>query len=285
MHVSAFDLAKQGQLTGSLNKMPAIFNQPVLYSLSVGNQELELNKLLGKKLSLEYQGAIYCRHCSRQTKKSFNQGFCYPCFKKLPQCDRCIVSPEKCHYSEGTCRDSRWGEQFCMTDHIVYLANSSGLKVGITRANQIPVRWIDQGATQGLPFFRVSTRYQSGLLETQFKRFVSDRTNWRAMLKGSADIIDLKQAAAELMDMNRSGVEILQKEFGVHAIQFLSDAQTWVFEYPVQTYPTKVTSQSFDKAALIEGVLLGIKGQYLILDTGVLNIRKHTAYQIRVSVS
>ena len=194
------------------------------------------------------------------------------------------MSPEKCHYHEGTCRDSEWGEKFCMTDHIVYLANSSGLKVGITRATQIPTRWIDQGAVQALPFMRVATRQQSGLVETLFKEFVSDRTNWRAMLKGSADFIDLKASAVDLLEMNRSRIEALQDQFGVQAIQPILEPEMVDIEYPVLEYPTKVTSMSFDKKPVIEGVLQGIKGQYLILDTGVINIRKHTSYQISVSV-
>ncbi|MGI9281800.1 MAG: DUF2797 domain-containing protein [Endozoicomonas sp.] len=274
-------------LSGALRKMESVLKngQPVEYQLPVGDDLLPMNELMGKKLTLEYQGAINCSHCGRKTKKSFSQGFCYPCFKKLPQCDSCIMSPEKCHYHEGTCRDSAWGEQFCMTDHVVYLANSSGLKVGITRATQVPTRWVDQGATQALPFVRVSTRLQSGLIETLFKEFVSDRTNWRAMLKGTADPLDLKTQAADLLDMNRSRLEALQEQFGLQAITPVVDPEIVDIRYPVEQYPVKVTSMSFDKKPVIEGVLQGIKGQYLILDTGVINIRKHTSYQVNVSVA
>ena len=283
--MSALDLAMKGQLVGHLSKMTAVYAEPVNYSLVIDEHQLHLNELLGKKLTLEYSGVIHCCYCGRKTKKSFSQGACYSCFRKLPQCDMCIMSPEKCHYEQGTCRDASWGEQFCMTDHIVYLANSSGLKVGITRASQMPTRWIDQGATQALPWFRVSTRYQSGRLETLFKRAVSDRTNWRAMLKGPAERLDLKRSAAELVAMNKSDLDSLQATFGIQAIQEIVDAQEWWFNYPVQTYPVKVTSLSFDKTPVIEGTLLGVKGQYLIFDTGVTNIRKHTAYQVKVSVS
>lgn len=272
-------------LTGALSKMDTRLEGPVAYQLPVGDQRLPLNELLGKKLTLEYQGEINCCHCGRKTKKSFSQGYCYPCFKKLPQCDSCIMSPEKCHHHLGTCRDPEWGTQFCMTDHIVYLANSSGLKVGITRASQVPTRWIDQGASQALPFMRVSTRLQSGLLETLFKEFVNDRTNWRAMLKGPAEPLDLKASAEDLLNMNASRIQALQEQCGIQAIQPLPEAEVVEIEYPVAQYPSKVTSQSFDKKPLIEGVLEGIKGQYLILDTGVINIRKHTSYQVSVSVA
>jgi hypothetical protein len=277
------------------NNEPSAGKLTVTYQLPVGDSLLSLNELMGKKLTLEYQGAINCCHCGRKTKKSFSQGFCYPCFKKLPQCDTCIMSPEKCHYHLGTCRDSEWGDTFCMTDHVVYLANSSGIKVGITRATQIPTRWIDQGATQALPIMRVSTRQQSGLVETIFKEFVNDRTNWRAMLKGAAEPLDLKASAIDLLDMNRSRIEALQEQFGIQAItplvhsggsdpEVVSDAKIVEIQYPVEQYPAKVTSMSFDKMPLIEGVLQGVKGQYLILDTGVINIRKHTSYQVSVSV-
>lgn len=271
-------------LTGSLSKMVSELQGTVVYQLPIGDSLLPMNELIGKKITLDYQGAIHCCYCGRKTKKSFSQGFCYPCFKKLPQCDTCIMSPEKCHYHQGTCRDASWGEQFCMTDHIVYLANSSGLKVGITRATQVPTRWIDQGAIQAMPFIRVSTRLQSGLLETLFKEFVSDRTNWRAMLKGVVEPLDLQASARELLDMNRSRIEALQDQHGLQAIMPLENPEVVEIQYPVETYPTRVTSLSFDKSETIEGVLQGIKGQYLILDTGVINIRKHTSYQVSVSV-
>lgn len=278
-------IVSAGAMTGSLGKMHAQLQngQPVDYQLPVGEQLLPLNELLGRRLSMEYLGEIHCCHCGRKTKKSFSQGYCYPCFRKLPQCDSCIVSPEKCHYHQGTCRDPAWGERFCMTEHIVYLANSSGLKVGITRASQVPTRWIDQGASQAMAFIRVSTRQQSGFLEVLFKEFVNDRTNWRAMLKGPAESLDLLTSAHDLLAMNASRITALQEQFGIQAIVPVESSTVLAIDYPVLEYPTKVTSQSFDKQALIEGTLLGIKGQYLLLDTGVINIRKHTAYQVRVT--
>ena len=136
---------------GALDKMAARLDAPVQYAFRLGELQVPVNPLIGKTLRLEYLGAIHCSHCGRKTNKSFSQGYCYPCFKKLPQCDLCIVSPEKCHHELGTCRDPEWGTSFCMTDHVVYLANSSGIKVGITRATQLPTRWLDQGATQALP--------------------------------------------------------------------------------------------------------------------------------------
>lgn len=268
---------------GALNKMAVRLGDPVQYAFRLGEEKVPVNPLIGKSLRLEYLGEIHCTHCGRRTNKSFSQGYCYPCFKKLPQCDSCIVSPEKCHHELGTCRDPQWGEQFCMTDHVVYLANSSGIKVGITRATQLPTRWLDQGASQALPILRVATRQQSGLVEDLLRSQVADRTNWRALLKGDAVPVDLAAMREQLFNGCREGLEALQRRFGLQAIQLLDDAETVEIRYPVEVYPSKIASFDLDKTPVVEGTLLGIKGQYLIFDTGVINIRKYTAYQLAVS--
>ena len=268
---------------GALTKMAVRLDSPVQYALRLDDAEVAVNPLLGKTLRLEYLGAIHCTHCGRRTKKSFSQGYCYPCFTRLAQCDSCIVSPEKCHFEAGTCREPGWGEQFCMTDHVVYLANSSGVKVGITRATQLPTRWLDQGASQALPILRVATRQQSGLVEDLLRSQVADRTNWRALLKGDAAPVDLAAVREQLFDSCREGLEALQQRFGLQAIQPLADAEAVEIRYPVEAYPSKIASFDLDKNPLVEGTLLGIKGQYLILDTGVINIRKYTAYQVAAS--
>ncbi|MCP1642659.1 hypothetical protein J2T41_002266 [Pseudomonas citronellolis] len=263
--------------------MSARLESPVQYAFRLGEAEVAVNPLIGKTLRLEYLGAIHCCHCGRKTKKSFSQGYCYPCFTKLAQCDSCIVSPEKCHYDEGTCREPAWGERFCMTDHVVYLANSSGVKVGITRATQVPTRWIDQGARQALPILRVATRQQSGLVEDLLRSQVADRTNWRALLKGEAEPLDLAAIREQLFDHCAEGLRELQQRFGLQAIQPVSDIEPIEIRYPVQAYLAKITSFDLDKTPVVEGTLQGIKGQYLIFDTGVINIRKYTAYQLAIS--
>ncbi|UCP00147.1 DUF2797 domain-containing protein [Metapseudomonas lalkuanensis] len=270
---------------GALSKMSVRLETPVQYGFRLGEADIAANPLIGKHLRLEFLGAIHCIHCGRKTKKSFSQGYCYPCFTKLAQCDSCIVSPEKCHYDEGTCREPEWGERFCMTDHVVYLANSSGVKVGITRASQVPTRWIDQGASQALPIMRVATRQQSGLVEDLLRSQVADRTNWRAMLKGEAPPLDLQGIRDELFDHCADGIRALQDRFGLQAIQPVSDVQPIEISYPVDAYPTKVVSFDLDKTPVVEGTLRGIKGQYLILDTGVINLRKFTAYQLAISAA
>lgn len=267
---------------GALTKMAVRLDAPVQYALRLDDRELPLNPLIGQTLRLEYLGAIHCSHCGRKTKKSYAQGYCYPCMTRLAQCDSCIMSPEKCHYEAGTCREPSWGEQFCMTDHVVYLANSSGVKVGITRATQLPTRWLDQGASQALPILRVATRQQSGLVEDLLRSQVADRTNWRALLKGDAEPVDLPAVREQLFDTCREGLEALQQRFGLQAIQPLAEASVVEMRYPVAAYPAKIASFDLDKNPVVEGTLQGIKGQYLIFDTGVINIRKYTAYQMAV---
>ncbi|MEH6551087.1 MAG: DUF2797 domain-containing protein [Pseudomonadales bacterium] len=262
--------------------MVTTHDTPISYQLPLGDELVSLNQYIGKPVSLEYLGNISCTHCGRDTKKSFNQGYCYPCFRRLAQCDTCIMSPEKCHYHLGTCREPEWGETWCMQDHYVYLANSSGIKVGITRGTQIPTRWMDQGAIQALPIARVKTRYQSGLLEVVLKKHVTDRTNWRAMLKGGNERQDLVAKWSELRGEIALELAQLRGQQGEECFELL-DQQALSFDYPVNNYPLKVSTHNLDKNPLAEGILEGIKGQYLILDTGVINIRKYTAYHVAFS--
>lgn len=265
---------------GTLRKMSSQLRSPVEYQLRLGDAEVPLNPLLEKKISLHFSGQINCVKCARKTSKSFNQGYCYPCFQRLAECDSCIIHPERCHFDQGTCREPAWGERFCMQDHIVYLANSSGLKVGITRGTQVPTRWVDQGATQALAIIRVRARLQSGAVEVMFKQHVADKTNWRDMLKGEATTLDMHAKAAELISKCESDLKELEDKFGFFAISVLNGVDTVNIEYPVVTYPEKVASLNFDKTPIVEGALLGIKGQYLILDTGVINMRRFSGYEV-----
>jgi len=242
-------------------------------------QSIALNPLIGRKLTLVFHSTIACKNCGTATKKSYSQGFCYPCMTKLAQCDMCIMKPETCHYHLGTCREPEWAEQHCMVDHYVYLSNTSGLKVGITRHTQIPTRWIDQGATQALPIFKVRTRLQSGLVETALSELVSDKTNWRAMLKGSNAPIDLKAQAKVLIPQIADRLSEIKLKYGEDAVKLLNEDVVNIV-FPVSQYLTKISSFNFDKTSTVSGILLGIKGQYLIFEEGVINMRKFSSYQI-----
>ena len=272
----------QVSLSTEQNKETGAVVGSVEYQLPLDDQRVPLNNYLGKVIRLQHTGTIHCVHCGRRSNKSFNQGYCYPCVIKLAQCDICIVSPEKCHYDQGTCREPEWGEQHCMVDHIVYLANSSGIKVGITRETQLPTRWIDQGAVQALPIFRVKTRQQSGLVEDLLRQHVADKTNWRTMLKGEILPADLSAMRDTLYERCDKGLVELEERFGLQSFQRIENVAPVNIEYPVLEHPAKVTSHNMDKNPLVEGTLMGIKGQYLILDNGVINIRKYTAYHVEV---
>lgn len=271
--------------SGGVRKMVSALGDPVSYRLPLGAEEVPVNPLLGQSVTLRYDGAIHCIYCDRKTSKSFNQGYCYPCFKRLARCDSCIVSPQKCHFHAGTCREPDWGLEHCMIEHVVYLAHTSGLKVGITRGSQVPTRWIDQGATQALPLFRVASRLHSGLVEVALARHVGDRTNWQAMLKGAGEPLDLAAEAELLVAAAEGHLNELLAEHGVAAIQRQTDAEETAISYPVLEYPEKVKSLNLDKTPVVGGTLLGIKGQYLIFDTGVINMRKYGGYQLSLTTS
>ena len=258
-------------MNGTIRKLTHTHESPIQYYLPIDKDKIHLNPHVGKKISLEYTGNIFCLECGNKTNKSFNQGYCFPCTQRLASCDMCILRPETCHYHQGTCREPQWGEENCFIPHTIYLANSSGLKVGITRT---PVqRWIDQGAVQAIPILKVANRFESGKVEVFFKQFVADKTNWRKMLKNEVEILDLKAERDRMME-NWDGsldAEIL-------------DEDAYSFDYPVLEYPEKIKSLNFDKTPLVEGTLMGIKGQYLLFDTGVINIRKFAGYECKWSI-
>ncbi|SIO95075.1 DUF2797 domain-containing protein [Vibrio spartinae] len=266
-------------IKGTLSKLRATLSPHTEYYLPVGATEVALNSLIGQPVSLTYTGNIYCCHCGKRTKKSYAQGHCYVCMQKLASCDMCIMKPETCHYEQGTCREPEWALSHCMTDHYVYLSNTSGLKVGITRHSQIPTRWIDQGATQGLPIFKVKSRYISGLIEVELAQHIADKTNWRTLLKEDQDPLALHQQAEKLRPLVADTIEKIRQTYGQDAVTEVNPDITEI-QFPVQQHPTKIVSHNFDKNPEVSGLLQGIKGQYLILDTGVINIRKFTSYEI-----
>lgn len=252
------------------------------YSLPIGEKHLPLNEFIGKQITITFAGEINCIHCGRKTNKSFSQGHCFPCMRSLASCDTCIIKPELCHFHEGTCREPDWGETNCFADHFVYLSNTSGLKIGITRGNQIPTRWVDQGAVAAMPIYRVSNRRISGLLEKPASNLVADKTNWRTMLKGNIPEINLLERFHDIEQELEKIATLIRAEHGEESI-LPADRKMLSIEYPVLEYPIKVASHNLDKAGQAAGKLMGIKGQYLILDTGVLNIRKYTGYSLELS--
>ena len=264
------------QISGPIRKMQTHLNRGIAqYQLPISDKLLNMNDLVGEEITLSFNQTICCQNCGKKTNKSYSQGHCFPCSQKLASCDLCIMKPETCHYHLDTCREPQWGLDNCFSPHVVYLANSSGVKVGITRKKNIPSRWIDQGAISALPILEVDTRLKSGELEMALKQFVNDKTNWRQMLKNEVSPVNLLATKNILLEnikevIHTTGAQILNNE----ALEI---------NYPVVEYPSKINSLNFDKTPTITGVLKGIKAQYLILDSGVLNIRKFSAYNITLT--
>ncbi len=233
-----------------------------------------MNKLLGKQITLEYLGHIHCIKCGRETRKSFAQGYCYPCFSTAPETEECVLRPELCRAHEGVARDMEYAKKHCLSDQVVYLSLTSGIKVGVTRASQVPTRWIDQGAIRALEFARTPNRYMAGLLEVALKNHLADKTNWRKMLSGSdPGDMDLSQEKQRL-------TPLIPTELAAY---INDDMQAVELEYPVLQYPEKIKSLNFEKDPIVSGVLNGIKGQYLMLDQNrVINMRKFGGYLIRL---
>ena len=268
--------------SGVLRMMYSAPATPVEYRLRLGDETIPLNALLGRRLMIRFAGRITCQHCGNLTRKSYGDGYCYPCFKTLARCDLCVVSPDRCHYAAGTCREPAWGEAFCMQPHLVYLANSAGAKVGITKPENLPMRWLDQGATQAVVIMRTRSRFEAGCVEAALARYVSDRTDWRGLIGGDAVRIDLPSLATRLRIDAAVELAALDSRFP-GALSWVSELEPECFEYPVTAYASPANGLSLDAATEIAGTLLGIKGQYLMLDSGVFNVRRHTSYHVDVA--
>jgi Protein of unknown function (DUF2797) len=255
--------------------------QTVHYTLEFeGEVSIDLNALLGKKVQFEFTGKIACQGCGKPIKKVFQAGYCFLCSTRLACCDLCIVRPERCHFHLGTCREPAWGEAHCMQDHFVYLANTSGLKVGMTRAKNIPTRWLDQGAVQALPVLRASTRRLAGYLEVALAKHIPDKTDWRKMLKGPGETRNLIEDGVAIRQQTEAQLCSIADQ-GLGTFEWMTEKAVRAFEYPVLSYPQTITSLSLDKTPHIEGDLLGIKGQYVMLSGGVLNLGKFEGYEVK----
>jgi hypothetical protein len=264
------------KVTGNLLKMVSRLADPVEYTLVIGGDYILANDLIGKEINLEFRNQINCIACGRETKTSFFQGYCFPCFSTLPETDTCVMQPETCRAHEGISRDMEWSKHHCLVDHIVYLALTSSVKVGVTRESQVPTRWIDQGAWKVIRLARTPNRYLAGLLEVTLKSIYTDKTSWQKMLKdqrdGEHDLLEEKERAWEILDPDL-------QEF------FIEDDDITTINYPVTGYPDKVKSVTFDKLHSIEGILKGIRGQYLIFDNNlVFNVRRHNGYLVNLNV-
>jgi hypothetical protein len=261
------------ELTGNIRKMESFKGTEVQYVLPLGDQRVKMNELIGTGISMEYLGHIHCIKCGRETRKSFAQGYCYPCFISAPETEECVLRPELCRAHEGIARDMEYASQHCLIEHIVYLSLTSGIKVGVTRNTQVPTRWIDQGAIRAVEFARTPNRYLAGKMEVALKEHIADKTNWRRMLSGS------EPGDMDLLLEKQRLTPLVPEEL---ASYITDEKQLTELSYPVLRYPDKILSLNFDKDPVVSGMLTGIKGQYLMLDQNrVINLRKFGGYQVR----
>ena len=259
------------KITGGLLKMKAELKAPIHYHLPIGSELIDVNSLINKRIRLTYENDIFCINCGAKTYKSFNQGMCYPCFQSSPLASECIIHPERCQAHLGIGRDMEWETKYHLTPQIVYLALTANAKVGITRKPQIPTRWIDQGAVQTIVLAEAPNRYLAGMIEVSLKAFIADKTHWQKMLKNQIN------PDVNLLELKKEMTQNLSPELRKYVV----DSELLDLSYPVLEYPEKVKSLSFDKLPVVEGVLTGIKGQYLMFDyLNVLNVRKHQGYVV-----
>lgn len=245
----------------------------VSYSLYIGDESISLNELLGKPIQLTATGKKHCIHCGRGVKKLFHSGYCYPCFTTLAECDLCILKPHECHFHLGTCRDEAFADAHCMIPHYVYLAVSSNAKVGLTRKGRQLTRWVDQGASRATLLAELPTRKMAGELEMEIAKHMPDKTDWRKMLK--------QARGDESVNLDEIRQQVVDRLPDLYQPYILSNETTiYEFRYPrLPEAEITLKSHSFDKSDALSGVLIGIKGQYLLLDTGVVNIKKHSGYE------
>ncbi|GLB48983.1 DUF2797 domain-containing protein [Neptunitalea lumnitzerae] len=259
---------------GVLIKMITELADPIQYYLKFANDYINMNQLLDKKIAIKFV-KYECLNC-HLNKPIYRQGFCKSCFFEIPQAADWIMRPElsKAHLNEED-RDLEYEKKVQLQPHIVYLANSSNVKVGVTRKNQVPTRWIDQGAHEAIEVVEVPNRYLAGITEVALKDHVGDKTNWRTMLKNEIKDEDLQEWKHKL------------KEFLPEEVQeyYLPNSTELNLNFPVLEYPTKLKSLNLEKTPEYEGVLKGIKGQYLIFeDNTVFNVRGNEGQVVNISV-
>lgn len=260
--------------TAILEKMQAENSKTIQYYLVFKNGFIHFNQLLNTTISIEFKG-YQCLNC-KKAKKIFRQGFCYDCFMSSPAVGDWIIKPElsTAHLNIED-RNLDYEKRVQLQPHIVYLALSSDVKVGVTRQTQVPIRWIDQGAIQAVPIVEVPNRYLAGITEVALKDYFTDKTSWKKMLTNEISHANLLAERLKIKD-------ILPNETKPY---FVVDPEIYHLNFPVLKYPTKVKSLNLTKTPQHEGKLVGIKGQYLIFEDGIVfNVRSHEGYVVEIKI-
>ncbi|GAA4233161.1 DUF2797 domain-containing protein [Postechiella marina] len=259
---------------GVLTKMETEFSLPIQYYLVFESDFININQLLNKTITIQFV-KYQCLNCGLN-KPIYRQGFDKQCFFKVPQAADWIMRPElsTAHLGKED-RDLEYEKRAQLQPHIVYLANSSNVKVGVTRKQQVPTRWIDQGAHEAIEIVEVPNRYLAGITEVALKDYVADKTNWRKMLKNDIEDENLLEWRARL----KQYIPDEAKEYFIE-----SNTETHL-DFPVNKYPEKPKSLNIKKAQTYTGKLVGIKGQYLIFeDETVFNVRANEGLVVNITV-
>ncbi|WP_334056687.1 DUF2797 domain-containing protein [Polaribacter sp. P097] len=262
------------QYQGVLRKMMTEIGDEVQYYLDMKTDFLNMNQLIAKEIKLSFV-TYECLNCHLE-KKIYRQGYCQSCFFDIPQAADWIMRPElsKAHLDEED-RDLAYEKRVQLQPHIVYLANSSNVKVGVTRKQQVPTRWIDQGAHEAIEIVEVPNRYLAGITEVALKEHVADKTNWRKMLKNDIEDVDLVEWREKLK-------QYIPEEASAYFIE--SNTETNI-NFPVRQYPAKPKSLNLIKTPTYTGKLVGIKGQYLIFeDETVFNVRSNEGLVVNIEI-
>ncbi|SDS36262.1 Protein of unknown function [Polaribacter sp. KT25b] len=259
---------------GVLKKMSTENLEEIQYYLDMKSDFLNMNQLLNKEITIKFV-TYECLNCHLE-KKIYRQGFCKSCFFEIPNAADWIMKPElsKAHLDIED-RDLAYEKSVQLKPHIVYLANSSNVKVGVTRKQQVPTRWIDQGAHEAIEIVEVPNRYLAGITEVALKDYVGDKTNWRKMLKN--DIED-----ENLVEWREKLKQYIPDEAKQYFIENNSETH---LNFPVLKYPKKPKSLNLIKTPIFTGKLVGIKGQYLIFDDEtVFNVRSNEGLVVSIDV-
>ena len=262
------------QYQGVLKKMRTENEAKIQYYLDMKSDFLHVNQLLHKTITMSFV-TYECLNCHLE-KKIYRQGFCQSCFFDIPQAADWIMKPElsRAHLDEED-RDLAYEKRVQLQPHIVYLANSSNVKVGVTRKQQVPTRWIDQGAHEAIEIVEVPNRYLAGITEVALKEHVADKTNWRKMLKN--DIED-----ENLITWRDRLKSFIPEEAMPY---FIENNKETNLNFPVEKYPEKPKSLNIEKSKTYTGKLVGIKGQYLIFeDETVFNVRSNEGLVVSINI-
>ena len=262
------------QYQGVLKKMPTENGEKIQYYLDMGDDFINVNQLLNKELEIFFV-KYECLNCHLE-RPIYRQGFCKSCFFETPRAGDWIMRPElsTAHLGKED-RDLEYEKSVQLQPHIVYLANSSNVKVGVTRKQQVPTRWIDQGAHEAIEIVEVPNRYLAGITEVALKEHVADKTNWRKMLKNDIEDADLQEWQQKL----RTYIPEEAQEY------FIENNKETELHFPVHQYPEKPKSLNIVKEQNYKGKLVGIKGQYLIFeDQTVFNVRANEGLVVNVKI-